>query len=133
MKLFLFVIKPKTLWRWDHHSIILYHLRTRYVGNDTGTLYSVGTLGKNKWKSKKAPFVLRISVGSAFHATKCSCDKSTQDHFIECMLCFTLTTIDLAYCFWIDAGYNTMVAFPAIVGGAHGYAFIFTHGHYWLL
>ena len=26
-----------------------------------------------------------------------------------------------------------MVAFPAVVGGVHGYAFIFTHGYYQLL
>ena len=39
-----------------------------------------------------------------------------------CTLCFTLTTIagtynELAYSFWKAAGYNTMVAFHAIVGG----------------
>ena len=45
-----------------------------------------------------------------------------------CMLCFTSPTIsstyeDLAYSFWLPAGYNTMVTFPAIVSGI--YAFIF--------
>ena len=45
------------------------------------------------------------------------------------MLCFTLTTIaeayiELSYSFWIATEYNTMVFFPAIVGGAHGYTFI---------
>ena len=40
---------------------------------------------------------------------------------------------DLAYCFWIAAGYKTVVAFPTVVSGAHGCAFIFTHRYYQLL
>ena len=29
---------------------------------NTGTLYSVGTLCKDKWTQKKAPYILRISL-----------------------------------------------------------------------
>ena len=93
-------IKPKTLCHWDHHSIILYCLGTRSVGNDTGTLYGVGTLCIKKWKHKRAYHDLRISVGNTFHAVRCSHDKSTLGHFVVCMLCFTLTTIASAYEDW---------------------------------
>ena len=45
------------------------------------------------------------------------------------MLCLTSTTIasayeDLAYSFWLAAGYNTMVTSPAIVRGFCAFIFI---------
>ena len=89
-------------------------------------------------ETKKAHYILRISVENAVSAAKCTQDKSTQGHLAVCKFCFTLTAIacayeNLAYSFWLTTGYNTMVAFLAIVSGAKGYAFICIHRHYQLL
>ena len=59
---------------------------------------------------------------------------SIPGHLVDYVLCFTSKTMtdDIKSKHTVlhskkDRQYNTVVAFPAIVGGANGYAFIYTH------